>query len=112
MPADFPVPAKTFSIPLISDGQPRLEWKIASYLAAGLGLGGVVAVSGAGTATGRYWIYHALTDTVIASITYADGTSSFLAGSTVKAGDRIYGDFTSITFTSGTGELTKAILLT
>jgi len=108
MPASLPYPARTFgpSLPRNDDTAQRLLWKIAELLSVGLGGNGVEAVNGAGTHTGLYGVYHALTDTVIASVTYSDG-SSFTAGSTVKAGDQIAGNITSIVITSGTGELYK-----
>lgn len=104
--ASLPQPGKTFGPlqPLINDDSQRLLWKIATLLSIGLGGAGVLAVTGAGTYTGPFAIYHALTDTVVASVAYND-SSTFLAGATVKAGDRIYGNIKSIVITSGTGEL-------
>jgi hypothetical protein len=106
MPASLPYPARTFgpTKPRNDDTAQRLLWKIAELLSVGLGGNGVEAVTGAGTFTGLYGVYHALTDTVVASVTYSDG-STFPAGSTVKAGDQIAGNITSIVITSGTGEL-------
>ena len=109
--AQLPYPAASFGVskPRNDDTAQRLLWKIASLLAEGLGGGGVLAVSGAGTYTGAFAIYHALTDTVIASVTYSDG-STFVPGSTVKAGDQIAGNIKSIVITSGTGELYRQIV--
>lgn len=102
----LPYPGVSFgpSQPRNDDTAQRLLWKIASLLSVGLGGLGVLAVTGAATHTGSFGIYHALTDTVVASVAYADG-STFPAGSTVKAGDQIAGNITSIVITSGTGEL-------
>lgn len=104
MALQFPVRAATYVIPQTSDDAQALLRKIAGYLAVGLGLYGVKTITGAATVTGNFWVFHALADTVVSSVTYADG-STFTAGSTVKAGDRIYGRITSITIASGTGEL-------
>lgn len=106
--AQLPIPGKTFGpgLPRLDDTAQRLLWKIAELLSAGLGGNGVEAVSGAGTYTGLYAIYHALTDTVVTSVTYSDG-STFTGGSTVKAGDQIAGNITSIVISSGVGELYK-----
>jgi hypothetical protein len=111
--AQLPYPAASFGAnkPRNDDTAQRLLWKIAVLLSEGLGGGGVLAVTGAGTyanTPGLFSTYHALTDTVIGSIVYSDG-SSFLAGATVKAGDRISGNIKSIVITSGTGELYKQI---
>ena len=95
-------PTGNFITPRLDDTQSRLLWKIAVYLACGLGVSGVITASG--TKTGRFGIFHALTDSVI-NATYADGTSR--AAIAVTAGDRTYGDFVSVTLVSGTGELYK-----
>lgn len=104
----FPVDAKTFLIPLQSDGQPRLEWKSAAFLATGLGLAGVDWVTNTSAHVGNWWIFHAVTDCVVASVLYKDDSSAFPAGVTIKAGDRIFGRIRSLTLTSGTGELYRA----
>lgn len=105
MPLVNPVRAAGSTVkPLHSDDIQALLRKIGSYLATGLGLYGVKAITGAATVTGNFWVFHALTDTTVSSVTYADG-SSFTAGTLVKAGDRIYGQITSITISAGTGEL-------
>jgi hypothetical protein len=111
MPAQLPYPARTFGpgTPLNNDTAQRLLWKIAELLSVGLGGNGVLAVTGAGTFTGLFGIYHALTDTVVTSVTYSDG-SSFAGGSTVKAGDRIFGNIKSIVIASGTGELYRRLV--
>ncbi len=106
--AQLPYPARTFgpSLPRLDDTAQRLLWKIAELLSVGLGGNGVLAVTGAGTYTGLFGVYHALSDTVVTSVTYSDG-STFLGGATVKAGDQIAGNITSIVIASGTGELYK-----
>lgn len=111
MPASLPYPARTFgpNQPRNDDTAQRLLWKIAELLAVGLGGNGVEAVTGAGTFTGLYGVYHAITDTVITSVTYSDG-STFASGATLKAGDQIAGNIKSIVIASGTGELYKRIV--
>jgi hypothetical protein len=106
--AQLPYPARTFgpNQPRNDDTAQRLLWKIAELLSVGLGGNGVEAVTGAGTFTGLYGVYHALTDTVITSVTYTDG-STFPGGATVKAGDQIAGNIKSIVIASGTGQLYK-----
>ncbi len=106
--AQLPYPARTFgpSLPRNDDTAQRLLWKIAELLSVGLGGNGVLAVTGAGTYAGLFGVYHALTDTVVASVTYSDG-STFAYGATVRAGDQIAGNITSIVISSGTGELYK-----
>lgn len=91
------------------DTEQRLLFKIASLLAGGLGIAGVDAVTDTALHTGNWWIFHALTDSVITSVTYKTGYSTgSLAGQTVKAGDRIYGPIVSFQLTSGAGELYRA----
>lgn len=110
--AQLPYPAASFGAnkPRNDDTAQRLLWKIAVLLSEGLGGGGVVAVTGAGTfSSGPYAVYHALSDTVITSVTYSDG-SSFPGGATLKAGDQIAGNIKSIVIASGTGELYKQIV--
>ncbi len=99
--------AQTFLQPLADDTQTRLLWKLAGFLYSGLGLAGAERVANTATHTGKFWIFHAITDCVIASITYslAGGAA---AGDTIKAGDRIYGQITALRLTSGTGELYRA----
>jgi hypothetical protein len=106
--AQLPYPARTFgpSQPRNDDTAQRLLWKIAELLSVGLGGNGVDAVTGAGTFTGLFGVYHALTDTVVTSVSYTDG-STFPGGATVKAGDQIAGNIKSIVIASGTGELYK-----
>jgi hypothetical protein len=83
-----------------------LLYKIDGLLATGLGLGGVDWVTDTAAHAGTWWIFHAVSDSVISAITYATGFSSgSAAGQTVKAGDRIYGPITSLTLASGAGEL-------
>jgi hypothetical protein len=102
--------AFSFFIPRLDDVLNRLAWKMAIYLGTGLGLGGVDHYSDAAAHTGDWWCLHAVTDTVIGSVTYASGTSSgTLAGATILAGDRIYGNITGVTLTSGRVEMYRAM---
>lgn len=94
-------------VPKQDDVQQRLLFKIASYLAAGLGLTGVTWINDTAVHNGLFVIFHAVTDCVITGVNYADGSSA-IPGTTIKAGDRIYGLITSLQLTSGTGELTNA----
>lgn len=88
----------------ISDGTNWLLFKIASALETGLGLNGVDWITDASLHSGNWSVFHALTDTVIAGITYKPGYSTgSAAGVTLKAGDRIVGPMLSITLTSGSG---------
>jgi len=109
--AQLPYPGVSFGIfqPRNDDTAQRLLWKIASLLSVGLGGAGVLAVTGTGSYTGPFVLYHALSDTVVTSVTYRDG-STFPAGATVKAGDQIAGNIASIVIASGTGELYKSPL--
>jgi len=98
--------------PLNDDNAQRLLWKIANMLYVGLGLAGSVRVADTSTHTGRFFVYHALTDTVVASITYAGfAPGAIAAGDVIKAGDRIYGVITSFSAASGSGELYAASML-
>lgn len=108
MPLVNPVRAAGSTVkPLHSDDAQALLRKIGSYLATGLGLYGVKAVTGTSAVTGNFWIFHAITNSTIAAITYADGSTGPV-GQTINAGDRIYGQITSITLSSGSGELYNA----
>ncbi len=103
-------PASTFQTPKLDDTESMSMRKVARYLACGLGLGGVDIYADASAHTGTWWCMHAITDTVVSSITYAPGTSSgSLAGKTILAGDRIYGQILGFTATSGTFELYRAV---
>jgi hypothetical protein len=108
--AQLPYPAASFGPlkPRNDDTAQRLLWKIASLLSMGLGGGGITAVTGAGTQTGKFAVYHAFTDTAVTTVTYGDGTTQ--SSITVKAGDQIAGDIRSIVIASGTGELYKQIV--
>jgi hypothetical protein len=110
MPA-FPVDAKSFLVfPRYDDTQARLQWKTTALLYVGMGLAGVDWVSDGVAHTGDWWVFHAVTDCVISDITYEAGYSSGSpAGVTIKAGDRVYGRIKSLTLTSGTGELYRAV---
>lgn len=101
--------AMTFFQPNLTDLSQRLEWKTALMLFSGLGLAGVDWVRDTAEHTGKWWIFHAVTDCVLASVTYTSGYSTgTAAGVTVLAGDRIYGPITALRLTSGTGELYRA----
>lgn len=97
----------------MDDTAQRLGWKSANFLYTGLGLAGSVRVSDTSAHTGKFWIFHAITDCVISAITYGTdfGSGGAAAGDTIKAGDRIYGQIESLTLTSGTGELYRASML-
>jgi len=99
--------AQTFLQPRADDTQTRLLWKLAGFLYTSLGLEGAERVSDTTTHTGRYWVFHAITDCLIASITYSLAGGAGV-GDTIKAGDRIYGQITALRLTSGTGELYRA----
>lgn len=93
-------------LPRLDDTAQRLLWKIATGISVGLGLAGAERVANTALHAGKFWIFHAISNCVIAGITYAPGTSGGAsAGDTVVAGDRIYGVITSLSLTSGTGEL-------
>lgn len=103
--------AFSFLTPRLDDMANRLAFKIAAYLGTGLGLGGVDHVADSTPHTGHWWCLHAVTDVVITSILYADGTSSgSLAGVTILGGDRIYGQIESVTLASGRVELYRAMI--
>ncbi len=59
----------------------------------------------------RWYLLKAITDVVIASCTVTNAQKNrsddqnALAGKTIKAGDQIFGEFVSITLTSGTALL-------
>lgn len=96
--------ASAFSItrPRNDDTAQRLLVKIANILGTGLGIAGVVRVADTAAHAGTFSVFHAITDCVISAIS---GDTGAAAGDTIKAGDRIYGGITSLTLTSGTGEL-------
>jgi hypothetical protein len=101
--------AFTYLIPRLDDLLNRLTYKIASYLATGLGLGGVDHVADTAKHDGHWWCLHAVSDTVISAIVYKNGTSSgSLNGATILGGDRVYGQIESITLTSGRVEMYRA----
>ena len=84
-------------------------YKAVAVLTAGLGLGGSDFIADAVAHNGDWVIFHALEDSVITAITYKPGTTSgSLAGKTIKAGDRIYGEIISLQLASGSGELYRA----
>lgn len=92
--------------PSRDDTQQLLAWRTACMLYSGLGLMGAQRVADTAPHSGNFWIFHAITNCIIASITYNSvfpGGAS--AGDTIVAGDRIYGQIQSITLSAGTGEL-------
>lgn len=108
--ATIPIPTQQLSyLPQRNSLPQELQFDAAAFLAAGLGLAGVDWIADTASHTGTWFVFHAVTDCVIASLTYFSGRSSGSpAGVTVKAGDRLYGPITSVTLTSGTAELYRA----
>jgi hypothetical protein len=99
------------NLPKLDDTEQRLLYKLVATLTTGLGLGGVDIVSDTGSHSGDWQIFHALSDTVFISVTYRNGTSSgSMAGQTLKAGDRIYGNIINVVLASGSGELYRSSL--
>jgi hypothetical protein len=98
-----------FSItrPRNDDTAQRLLWKIASYQAAEAGLAGVERVADTAAHAGSFSAFHAITDCVVAAVA---GVTGLAAGDTLKTGDWVRGSITSLTLTSGTGELYKSVL--
>ena len=96
--------ATSFLAPRLDDTAQRLLWKAANCLFAGLGLAGSTAVAAGQSYNGNFWAFHAFTASVIAEITYSGGGGAS-AGTSIVAGDRIYGNITHLKLTSGTGEL-------
>jgi len=77
--------------------------KVAALLATGAGLAGLDVITDNAKHSGNWGIFHALQDSVVSAIEfqpYANATGS-LDGQTIKAGDRVYGFFKSITLVSG-----------
>jgi hypothetical protein len=106
-----PTPPTTnvVSLPRHDDTEQRLLFKTAALIATGLGVGGVDWVSDTSAHVGHWWVFHAVTASVITDIQYKAGTSTgFPTGVTLAAGDRIYGDIISLTLASGIGELYRA----
>ncbi len=101
--------------PAQGDNTNNYLYKMLAVLAAGLGMGGsdYVADASPHAATfGEWVIIHAVTDTVFASVTYKPGFphTGSLAGVTLKAGDRIYGEITAFQLTSGSVEAYRATI--
>ncbi len=84
-----------------ADGEVPVLRKIAASNAVGLGQYGATVISDTNEVTGTFAVLHALTDVVFASVTAVDWTGS-LATVTLKAGDKLFGNFLSVTLTSGT----------
>ena len=84
--------------PRFDDEKQKLEWKTAAILALGAGISGSDTFTDGASHSGNWFILHAITDITITSLTYRDGThgGNSLAGTLVKAGDRIYGWFTEV----------------
>lgn len=100
--------AATYFRPLIDDSTTRALWKIGNFLYVGLGLGGAERVADTAVHSGTYWIFHAITDCVIAGITYSPLAGGAGAGDKILAGDRIFGRIVAFQLASGTGELYRA----
>jgi len=99
----------TFIQPRNDDTEQRIAWKLANLFYVGLGLSGVDQVADTASRAGSWWCFHALTACVVSVATYAAGTSTgTLAGASIAAGDRVYGQFIQFQLTSGTGELYRA----
>lgn len=101
--------------PAQGDNTNNFLYKILATLSTGLGMGGsdYFADTASHTAPAPGWaIIHAITDTVFASVTYKPGFphTGSLAGVTLKAGDRIYGEFTAFQLTSGSVEAYRATI--
>jgi hypothetical protein len=97
--------------PKLDDTEQRLVFKLTAAIISGAGLAGTDWVTTTATQNGNWFLFHAVTDCVISSVTYASGTSTGSpAGLTLKAGDRIYGQILSLTLTSGSGELYRAAI--
>jgi len=90
--------------PRFDDAAQKLLWKIAATLCTGIGLGGNDITTGPATATGDWWVLHAIGgDVVFNSVTFKPGTSTgSLAGKTLSNGDRLYGNITGFDLASGT----------
>lgn len=98
-------------LPERPDLQQNLIWKIAVVLAAQVSLSGVDWVRDTAVHTGTWLGYHAVTDSVIAAVTYFQGQNPPTGnpnGLTLKAGDRIWGEIVSFQLTSGAGELIRS----
>lgn len=90
-------------VPRFDDMLQKLTWKIAAILCTGMGLGGNDIASTSGNYTGDWWCIHAWTDCVFNSVTFRSGTSTgTLAGKTLLAGDREYGNIVAFSLASGT----------
>ena len=69
---------------------------------------GIEVIADTGSHAGSFYLYHAFTSTVIATITTADNvTGSTLVGATIPAGHDLPCQFTAITLTSGFGFAAK-----
>lgn len=98
-------------VPRFDDLAQKLAWKTAAILSAGMGLGGNDIVTDANTHSGDWWCLHAWTDCVFTSITFRSGTSTgSLAGKTLLAGDREYGNIIAFQLASGTLVATRAAI--
>jgi len=113
MSAPTPPTQNVRAKPASGDTDNNLLRKIDGILATGAGLGGVDQFSDTAAHTGLWGIVHAITDVTITAIVYAPNTQAGtgLAGKTLLAGDRIYGDIRSFQAGSGTFELYRSAVL-
>lgn len=89
-------------VPFFSDCLHTLTKKMAIILASGIGVGGNDIVDDTAGHEGEWFVFHAIADCVIASMTFRSGSSTgSLAGKTIKAGDRIFGIINAVQLTSG-----------
>jgi hypothetical protein len=98
--------------PASGDSDNNLLRKIDGILATGAGLGGNDIVADTNTRNGTWGVIHALTDVTFTTVTFAPGDSSgTLAGKTLLAGDRIYGDIRTVKLFVGSAILYRSAVL-
>lgn len=85
------------------DTLPNLTRKIVDLLAVGLGAYGADRYT-TGTHPGQWRILHAIADSVV-NYTRA---GTVVSNVTIKAGDRLFGEISTVTVTSGDVELYRA----
>ena len=89
--------------PMRADSDNNLLTKVVESLAMSVGLRGHDLYSAAGVHTGEWVVLHAITAATVAIV--RDGASETI---TLVAGDRIYGQITSVNVTAGTAEVYRA----